>query len=367
MGQELAYMAEAVRDGRTAGDGPFTRRCEALLREQLKVPLALLTTSCTAALEIAALLSDVKPGDEVILPSFTFVSTANAFYLRGARLVFVEIRQDTLNMDETKLADAISPSTKVIVPVHYAGVACEMNVVNRLARENNFYVIEDAAQAIGATYAGSALGTLGHMGTFSFHETKAVICGEGGALVSANETFMERAEILREKGTNRKKFFRGEIDKYTWVDVGSSYAPSDLSAAFLHVQLEHVSTIIDKRREIYQFYKNELSPLAERGLLILPVIPENCGSNYTSFHILTLNEDTRTGLIEHLKSKGILAVFHYVPLHSSPMGQQLGYTAADLPVTESISRRILRLPLYYDLSVDDRAEVVQEIYKFYNV
>ena len=360
-------MAQAVEEGSTAGDGPFTRRCESLLREQLNVPLALLTTSCTSALEMAALLSGIEPGDEIILPSFTFVSTANAFYLRGARLVFVEIRQDTLNMDETKLADAISSNTKAIVPVHYAGVACEMNVINQLAQKKNLYVIEDAAQAIGATYEGSALGTIGHMGTFSFHETKAVICGEGGALVSADATFIERAEILREKGTNRKKFFRGEIDKYTWVDVGSSYAPSDLLAAFLHVQLEQVSTIIDKRREIYQFYSGGLSPLAERGLLTLPVIPKNCESNFTSFHILTIDELTRTALIEHLKSKGILAVFHYVPLHSSPMGQRLGYTAADLPVTESISRRVLRLPLYYDLSVDDRAEVVQEIYKFYNV
>jgi len=367
VGKELFYMAQAVVEGHTAGDGHFTRRCESALRNRLGVPLALITTSCTAALEMAALLCGIESGDEVILPSYTFVSTANAFYLRGAKLVFVEIRPDTLNLDETRLADAISSRTKAIVPVHYAGVACEMDVIMRLARKHELYVIEDAAQAIEASYKGTPLGTLGDVGTFSFHETKSVICGEGGALVSADETLCERAEIVHEKGTNRKEFFRGEVDKYTWVDVGSSYAPSDLLAAFLYAQLEHVQAITARRRSIYEYYRDELGPLAARGLLTLPSVPEECGSNYTSFHVLMADEATRAALIEHLKSKGILAVFHYVPLHTSPMGARIGYGPGDLPVTEGISKRVLRLPLYYDLNLDDRADVVREVFSFFGI
>lgn len=367
VGQELFYMAQAVIDGHTAGDGPYTRRCEYLLKERLGVSLALLTTSCTSALEMAALLCDVGPGDEVILPSFTFVSTANAFHLRGAKLVFAEIREDTLNLDESRLAEAITPRTRVFVPVHYAGVACDMDTIMKLSRKCGAFVVEDAAQAIGATYKGRALGAIGDLGAFSFHETKSVICGEGGALVGADDTFTRRAEAIREKGTNRKQFFRGEVDKYTWVDTGSSYAPSDLLAAFLYAQLEHVSEITNRRRAVYQYYTQQLEPLEQRGLLTLPHVPADCGSNFTSFHVLTTDQATRSKLIEHLKDKGILAVFHYVPLHTSPMGARLGYAAGDLPVTESVSDRVLRLPLYYELGTDERAEVVREIFAFYGV
>lgn len=366
VGKELYYIAQSVLSGHISGDGSYSKKCQNLLEERFGAHRALLTTSCTTALEMSALLCDSQEGDEIILPSYAFVSTANAFFLRGAHPKFVDIRPDTLNLDEKLLQDAITARTKAIVPVHYAGVACEMDTICQIADEHGLYVIEDAAQGVNAKYKGSYLGTLGDLGAYSFHETKNFMCGEGGALLINDGRFAERAEIIREKGTNRSQFFRGEIDKYTWVDIGSSCLPSDLLAAFLYAQLEHIQEITDKRRTIYEMYYEGLQPLAARGHVVLPTIPDSCEPNYHMFHVLVDNAGTRAALIEHLKQKGILAVFHYVPLHTSPVGKRLGYKRGELPVTEDVSERLLRLPFYYDLSEDDLGYVVSTIFSFYS-
>jgi len=363
-GKELYYIAQSVLSGHTSGDGAFSKKCEKFFERAFLAKKTLLTTSCTSALEMAALLCDLKPGDEVIVPSFTFVSTVNAFVLRGVHPVFIDIRPDTKNIDEKLIEQAITNKTKAIVPVHYAGVSCEMDSINDIAKQNNLFVIEDAAQGVNAKYKNQYLGTLGDMGTYSFHETKNFICGEGGALVINNNKFIERAEILREKGTNRSQFFRGQVDKYTWVDIGSSYVPSDLLAAFLYGQLEQMDDINAKRKKIYHNYYNALKPLADKGLIELPVIPEHCESNFHMFYILLKDIQQRTELIAYLKSHSIHAVFHYVPLHSSPMGEKLGYKNGQLPVTESVSERLLRLPFYYELTENNIESISQKISEF---
>lgn len=362
----MENLVATLKSGYVAGDGQFSKRCHAEIERLLGAPRALLTTSCTSALELAALLADVGPGDEVILPSFTFTSTANAFVLRGARPVFVDIRADTLNMDEGLVAQAVTSRTKVIVPVHYNGVACEMDEINSVAKRNNLMVVEDAAQGFLATYRGRQLGTLGDIGCFSFHETKTFTCGEGGAIVLNRPDLIHRAEILREKGTNRSAFFRGEVDKYTWVDVGSSFLPSDLLAAFLLAQIEARDAIIGKRRALCERYAAELEPLASRGLIELCRIPKDRTVNHHLFYLLTRAKEERTGLLSHLKSLGILGTFHYVPLHSSPFAKKLGIDVM-LPVTDSISDRILRLPLYNSLSEADQGQVIDQVKAFYGV
>lgn len=364
---ERALAAQCLESGDTAGGGEFSKRCQELIERRFGAKSALLTTSCTSALEMAALLCEVGTDDEVILPSYTFVSTANAFLLRGARLKFVDIRSDTLNMDERLLAAAITPRTKIIVPVHYAGVGCEMETILSLARACGAHVVEDAAQAVNAAYNDAFLGTLGTFGTYSFHATKNLGCGEGGALLVNDPKFVERAEIIREKGTNRSRFFRGQVDKYTWVDVGSSYVLSDLLAAVLLAQLQRADEITAERGRSYARYHDGLEPLAARGLLTLPMIPPQCRSNFHIYHVLTESLAIRTALIEHLKAAGILAVFHYVPLHTSPMGKTLGYESGMLPVTESVSDRLLRLPLYSDLTTDDVDDVIDAIFAFFRV
>lgn len=364
-GKELYYIAQSVLSGHIAGDGLFTKKCQALMEERFEAKKILLTHSCTAALEMAAILYEVGPGDEVILPSFTFVSTANAFYLRGAKLVFVDIRPDTLNIDETKIEDAITEHTKIIVPVHYAGVACEMDTIMDIAQQYALYVVEDAAQGVNAKYKDKFLGTIGDMAAYSFHETKNFICGEGGAIVINNQKFIERAEIIREKGTNRSKFFRGEVDKYTWVDIGSSYLPSDLLAAFLYAQLEHMEEINERRSKLFDYYYKALIPLVNDGKMKLPFISSECQSNNHLFYIILEDEHTRNALMDHLRSKGILGVFHYLPLHLSPVGSSMGYQKGQLPVTESMSGRLLRLPFYYDLKPEEQAEVVNAIKEFF--
>ncbi len=367
VGKELYYIAQAVLGGQTSGDGRFSKKCQQLLEERFCSKKVLLTTSCTSALEMAAMLCGISEGDEVILPSYTFVSTANAFYIRGAKLKFIDVRPDTLNMDEKLLEEAITERTKVIVPVHYAGVACEMDVINEIANKHSVVVVEDAAQGVNAKYKDKYLGTIGDIGTYSFHETKNFICGEGGALLTNNDPFALRSEIIREKGTNRSQFFRGQVDKYTWVDKGSSYVPSDILAAFLYAQLENMDEITARRQGIYNQYYGALQPLADRGLIELPTIPDGCESNYHMFYILLGDNDTRMALIDHLKRNGILAVFHYVPLHTSPVGQGMGYQSGMLPVTESLSERVLRLPFYYELSEAEICSVVDAIFEFFSV
>ena len=363
-GKELYYVAQSVLSGHTSGDGPFSKKCQKLFEDTFFAQKVLLTTSCTSALEMAALLCNVEAGDEVIFPSYTFVSTVNAFVLRGAKPVFVDIRADTKNIDESLIEAAINERTKAIVPVHYAGVSCEMDAINQLAKKYGLYVIEDAAQGVNAKYKKKYLGTLGDLGTYSFHETKNFICGEGGALVINDGKFSERAEIIREKGTNRSQFFRGQVDKYTWVDAGSSYVPSDLLAAFLYGQLDHLNEINKRREFIYNSYYSALKPLADEGLIELPVIPKHCESNYHMFYILLKDVQQRTDLITHLKRQNIQAVFHYVPLHSSPMGEQFGYKTGMLAVTESVSERLLRLPFYYELSSEDIEHIVNQVSDF---
>jgi dTDP-4-amino-4,6-dideoxygalactose transaminase len=365
VGDEAELVARCLASGHTAGDGPFTRECQQLMERRFRAARVLLTTSCTSALEMAALLCDVGPGDEVILPSYTFVSTANAFLLRGATLTFVDVRPDTLNIDERLVEQAITPRTKVIVPVHYASIGCEMDAINALARRHSLLVVEDAAQAVAATYRGAYLGTFGTLGAFSFHASKNFGCGEGGALLVNDAGLAERAELIREKGTNRSRFFRGQVDKYTWVDVGSSYVPADVLAALLLTQLRNMDQITARRRRVYEAYRSGLQPLAERGLVTLPSIPAHCGSNYHMFHVIVADLATRTALIEHLKAAGILAVFHYVPLHTSPMGVSLGYAAGSLPVTELMSDRLLRLPMYAGLEPAQVAAVVEGVRSFY--
>jgi dTDP-4-amino-4,6-dideoxygalactose transaminase len=350
VGKELYYIAQAVTYGNIGGDGHFTKACSRLLEQRFDIPKVLLTPSCTAALEMAAILCELQPGDEVIMPSYTFVSTASAVVRMGAKPVFVDIRPDTLNIDETKIEDAITERTKAIFVVHYAGVGCEMDRIMAIARGHNLLVVEDAAQGVNAFYNGRALGSIGHLGCYSFHETKNYICGEGGALCINDERFRERAEIIRDKGTNRQKFFRGEVDKYTWVDVGSSYVPSEICSAFLYGQLEMLDEIAACRQEIYQRYRQLLKPLEAQQLLKLPQVPDDCVSNYHMFYLLLPTEAHRDDLLESLKSQGIHAVFHYVPLHISPMGSQLGYSVGRFPITEDFASRLVRLPMYYELT-----------------
>lgn len=367
IGSELEYIADAVASGQTSGDGIFSKRCQALMQDAFGAAHVLMTTSCTGALEMAAFLCGLEPGDEVIMPSYTFVSTANAFALRGASIVFADIRPDTMNLDETLLESLVSERTRAIVPVHYAGVACEMDAICGIARKSGAMVIEDAAQGVNATHKGNYLGTIGDLGAYSFHETKNYNCGEGGALLVNDPRLRERAEIVREKGTNRSQFFRGQVDKYTWVSLGSSYAPSDIQSAYLYAQLENMDAITDKRRNLYNAYAARLKPLADRGLLTLPTVPEHCETNFHMFHILVEDLDTRSRLIDHLKRDGILAVFHYVPLHSSPAGAILGTAKAELPVTEDISERLLRLPMFYALTEDEVAVITESIFRYYGV
>jgi dTDP-4-amino-4,6-dideoxygalactose transaminase len=365
VGSELIYVGQAVAGGHASGDGPFTKRAQATLEERFDANRVLLTTSCTSALELAALLCDLRPGDEVIVPSYTFVSTVNAFVLRGARPVFVDIRPDTLNIDERLIEQAITPRTRAIFAVHYAGVACEMDAIMDIADRRGLLVVEDAAQGVFARYKDRWLGTIGHLGCYSFHETKNLSCGEGGALVVNDPALEPRAEILREKGTNRSQFLRGEVDKYTWVDAGSSYVLSDMLAAFLVGQIENMEKITRRRGEIFDRYAAILSPLVERGLIRIPVIPQHCTTNYHMFYLLTADIEERTALIAHLGAAGILAVFHYVPLHSSPFAQSLGIPQTRLPRTEELSARLLRLPMYFDLNDWEVEEVANMVLDFY--
>ena len=348
-GKELYYIAQAVTMGNLSGDGYFTKKCAELMQERFGVKKILMTPSCTASLEMAAQLCDLGPGDEVIMPSYTFVSTASAFVRMGAKPVFVDIRPDTLNIDETLIEDAITERTKAICVVHYAGVSCEMDRIMAIARGYNLKVVEDAAQGVNSWYNGRALGSIGDLGCYSFHETKNYICGEGGALCVNNPELMERAEIIRDKGTNRQRFFRGEVDKYTWVDVGSSYVPSEICSAFLYAQLEEMARISDRRKEIYQSYRRALKPLEAEGLLQLPVIPEDCDSNYHLFYVILPSSEQRDNILSELKSDGVRAVFHYVPLHNSPKGSEI-VGEVHLPLTESISARLIRMPFYHDMT-----------------
>lgn len=348
-GRELSYIAQAHTNGHLAGDGTFTKKCHAWLEASTGTYKALLTHSCTAALEMAAMLAEIQPGDEVIMPSYTFVSTANAFVLRGGVPVFVDIRPDTLNIDETKIEAAITPRTRAIVPVHYAGVACEMDAIMDIAQRHKLLVIEDAAQGIMSTYKGKALGSIGHMGTYSFHETKNIISGEGGALLINDERFAERAEIIREKGTNRGQFFRGQVDKYTWVDIGSSYLPGEVIAAFLWAQMEEARSITQKRMDIWQKYHEVLAPLENTGQLRRPVVPDGCQHNGHMYYILLESLEKRTEVIIQLKKHGVNPVFHYVPLHSAPAGKKYGRTSGELRHTDYVSDRLLRLPLWVGL------------------
>ncbi len=361
-GRELEYITAAHAKGHLAGDGAFTKKCHAWFEEKLGTKKALLTHSCTAALEMAAILCDLQPGDEVIMPSYTFVSTANAFVLRGAVPVFVDIREDNLNMDEKLIEAAITEKTRAIVAVHYAGVACEMDKIMDIANRHGLLVVEDAAQALLSTWKGKYLGTIGHFGCLSFHETKNIISGEGGALLVNDERFCERAEIIREKGTNRSQFFRGQVDKYTWVDIGSSYLPSELIGAFLHAQLEGCEEIIEKRRAICARYDELLEDLEKAGHFRMS--PHLEGNGHMYFLILKDLEE-RTRLIEHLKASGIMAVFHYVPLHSSPAGRKYARVHGEMTFTEELSDRLVRLPVFHDLSEEEIARVATAIRSFF--
>ncbi|MGA9117893.1 MAG: dTDP-4-amino-4,6-dideoxygalactose transaminase [Bacteroidota bacterium] len=364
-GNELAYMQEAAQSGHLAGDGPFTKKCNTILEELLGAPKVLLTTSCTHALEMAALLLDLHPGDEIIVPSFTFVSTLNAFVLRGALPVFADCRPDTLNIDETQIEKLITKKTRAIVPVHYAGVACAMDVIGDIAARHRVEIVEDNAHGLFARGYGKNLGTFGSLATQSFHETKNIICGEGGALVINDQRYFERAEILREKGTNRSRFFRGQVDKYTWVDVGSSYLPSELIAAFLFGQLERREEIQKKRRRVWEYYQRELSGWIEEHGVRLPTVPRGCVQPYHLFYILTPSLERRQALITHLKSRGIQAVFHYLPLHLSDMGKKLGGREGLCPVTEEVSDRLLRLPFFNDITEGEQERVVSALREFF--
>lgn len=363
-GDELKNIEEAYSLGKVSGDGVFTRWCNSFLETRFRAKKALLTTSCTHALEMAMLLIDLQKGDEVIVPSYTFVSTVNAIALRGAIPVFIDIREDTLNMNERLLEGLITKKTKAILPVHYAGVACEMDTIMKIAKKYNLWVIEDAAQGVNSRYKNKYLGTIGHIGCYSFHETKNYSMGEGGAILVNTDKFKESAEIIREKGTNRSKFFRGEIDKYTWVDVGSSYLPSEINAAVLKVQFQKLDEIQNKRNSIYQSYYEGLSELESKGKLKLPEIPEECVSNGHMFYILTQNLGERTRLISFLKEHEILSVFHYVPLHSSKFAIEK-FGEISLPKTEDLSSRLLRLPMYYSLKMKEVEKVIDTILNFY--
>ena len=365
IGKESEYVLDAVNKGHISGDGEYTKKCAKKLEELSGTKRALLTTSCTHATEMAALLSDIKPGDEVIMPSYTFVSTADAFVLRGATPVFVDIRPDTMNIDETLIEDAITSKTKAIVPVHYAGVGCEMDTIMDIARRHNLTVIEDAAQAIASTYKGKALGTFGDFGCYSFHETKNISMGEGGALLIQNEDLVEPAEIIREKGTNRAKFFRGQIDKYTWVNYGSSYLPSDMNAAYLWAQLENIDIIQKKRLSVWNRYKEGLSELEKKEYIEFGGIPDECTNNAHMFYIKVSDLETRTELISYLKEKGIMAVFHYVPLHSAPAGRKFGRFNGEDRYTTKESERLIRLPLFYSISDEEVEYTIEMLLKYF--
>lgn len=366
VGKELYYISDAVFRSHLSGDGYYTKKSHQWLEKNLKCQKALLTHSCTAALEMSAILAGIQPGDEIIMPSFTFVSTANAFVLRGAIPVFIDIRPDTLNMDEQQIESLITSKTKAIVPVHYAGIPCEMDFIMNIADKYKLLVIEDAAQAMLSTYKGRFLGTIGHFGCLSFHETKNIISGEGGAILINQKEFSEQAEIIREKGTNRNQFFRGEVDKYTWVDIGSSFLPSELVGAFLYAQLEQAAKIITVRKHIFERYMLELKPLADKGLIRLPYVQDNCDCNGHIFYIITKNLNERNKLIGYLKGKGIDAVFHYVPLHSSPAGKKYGRVDSAMNITDDLSDRVLRLPLYYEMTDEDVDLVVNTCCEFFS-
>lgn len=359
-GKELWYISQAHASGHLAGDGQFTKKCSAWLEQRIGCQKALLTHSCTAALEMAAILADVQPGDEVIMPSYTFVSTANAFVLRGATPVFVDIRPDTLNIDETKIEAAITPRTKAIVPVHYAGVSCEMDTIMDIARRHKLLVIEDAAQGIMSTYKGRPLGSIGHMAALSFHETKNIISGEGGALLINDSRFVERAEMIREKGTNRSQFFRGQVDKYTWVDIGSSYLPGEIVAAFLWAQMEEADVINKRRLDIWSNYQQWFANLDKAGKVRRPTVPRECVHNAHMYYLILPSLSHRTTFIERLKAKGIYTVFHYIPLHSSPRGQSIGRAGADMTNTDNTGERLVRLPMWLGLE-DQLADVIAEV------
>ncbi len=366
-GHEMKYIAEAVASHKICGDGQFTKKCSAWLERRFNAHRVLLTTSGTTALDMASLLCELQPGDEVILPSFTFSSTANAFVNYGARLVFVDIRPDTMNIDETKIEAAITDKTKVIVAMHYAGVACEMDTIMDIARRHNLLVIEDAAQAVMSTYKGRPLGTIGDFGCFSFHETKNYSMGEGGAILINAPQYVERAEILREKGTDRARFFRGQVDKYTWVDLGDSFLPSELNAAYLWAQLEMADEINDDRLKSWNRYNEAFADLKARGLVELPVIPEGCVHNAHMFYLKCRDLTERTAFIQFLKERDILAVFHYVPLHSAPAGLRFGRFEGEDKYTTAESDRLVRLPLYYGLTDEDQARVIKAVRDFYGV
>jgi dTDP-4-amino-4,6-dideoxygalactose transaminase len=363
-GREQTYMADAIQRGHLSGDGYYTKLCNTLLENELGVNKVMLTTSCTHALEMAALLLDIKAGDEVIVPSFTFVSSINAFVLRGAKPVFADIRPDTLNLDETRLESLITEKTRAIVPVHYAGVGCEMDAIGRIAAKHNLAVIEDNAQGLFARYRGQSLGSFGAMATVSFHETKNFVCGEGGALLINDPAYFERAEIIREKGTNRGRFFRGQVDKYTWVDVGSSYLPAEVLAAFLYAQLEARQEITAKRKGVFEFYQENLAEWGAANGVRLPTVPEDCEQPYHMFYLLFPSLEERQSFIGYMRSKGIQTSFHYLPLHLSDMGRTWGYQEGDCPVTEKLSDCLVRLPFHNDLTPAQLEEVAQAVRSF---
>lgn len=365
VGKEEEYIKEAIASKKICGDGAFTKKCNAFLEEYTGTTKALLTTSCTHATEMAAILANIKPGDEVIMPSYTFVSTADAFVLRGAKAVFVDIRPDTMNIDENLIEDAITEKTKAIVPVHYAGVACEMDKIMEIAKRHNLLVIEDAAQGVDSKYKGKSLGTMGDYGCFSFHETKNLSMGEGGALLIRDQKNVERAEIVREKGTNRAKFFRGQIDKYTWVDAGSSYLPSELNAAYLYAQLENIHEIQNNRMNSWNYYYELLTPLAKQGAIELPVVPVGCEHNAHMFYIKAKDLEERTALSSFLKDNGITASFHYIPLHSAPAGEKFGRFHGEDVYTTKESERLLRMPMYYGLKKEDIELICEKVRCYY--
>lgn len=364
-GKELEYIKQAIEAHKICGDGEFTKKCNAWIENKTMSSKALLTTSCTHALEMAAILSDIKEGDEVIMPSYTFVSTADAFVMRGAKVIFVDIRPDTMNINENLIENAITNKTKAIVPVHYSGVACEMDKIIEIANKYNLIVIEDAAQSIMSTYKGKSLGAIGNFGCYSFHETKNYSMGEGGAILIKDKKYTEKAEIIREKGTNRSKFFRGQIDKYTWVDFGSSYLPSELNAAYLYAQLEIADKINNNRLKSWNLYYEGLKNLYKKGIIELPIVPENCVHNAHMFYIKVKDIYERTNLIDYLKDKNILTVFHYIPLHSSPAGKRFGRFNGNDIYTTNESERLLRLPMYYGLTENNIFEIVSNIESFY--